>query len=99
MQNGEGVLGLRRAFQLAGAQTVVASLWKVPDAETEQLMTAFLGRWLKGEGKAEALRQAQLDCLRGELPLPNGRRADQPFYWAGFQLYGDPGPLRLGGSS
>jgi CHAT domain-containing protein len=58
VQVGEGVLGLRRAFQQAGAQTVLASLWKVPDTETEQLMTAFLRRWLGGADKSEALRQA-----------------------------------------
>src|SRR5207302_2175233 len=89
VQIGEGVLGLRRAFQLAGAQTVVASLWKVPDAETEQLMTAFLGRWLKGEAKAEALRQAQLDLIgRLRLSATPSRREAPPLYWAGFICHG-----------
>jgi CHAT domain-containing protein len=87
VQVGEGVLGLRRAFQLAGAQTVVASLWRVPDAETEQLMTAFLGRWLKGQGKADALRQAQLDMIR-RLRATMARREAPPLYWAGFICHG-----------
>src|SRR5262249_25943812 len=63
VQVGEGVLGLRRAFQQAGAKTVIASLWKVPDAETEHLMTRFLKLWLAGQAKAEALRAAQLEML------------------------------------
>jgi CHAT domain-containing protein len=89
VQIGEGVLGLRRAFQLAGAQTVLASLWKVPDAETEQLMTAFFQRWLKGAGKAEALRAAQLQLI---AQLRAGKDADRrpapPLYWAGFICHG-----------
>jgi CHAT domain-containing protein len=85
----EGVLGLRRAFQLAGARTVLASLWKVPDAETEQLMSAFLRRWLKGEGKAEALRNAQLDLIRRLRASPSAaRRTAPPLYWAGFVCQG-----------
>ena len=54
IQVGEGVVGLRRAFQLAGAQTVVASLWKVPDAETETLMTDFLGRVASPQERASS---------------------------------------------
>jgi CHAT domain-containing protein len=89
VQVGEGVLGLRRAFQLAGARTVVASLWKVPDTETEQMMTAFFGRWLKGQGKAEALRQAQLHLIRTLRASPNAaRREAPPLYWAGFICHG-----------
>jgi CHAT domain-containing protein len=89
VQVGEGVLGLRRAFQLAGAQTVVASLWKVPDAETEQLMTNFLARWLKGGGKAEALRQAQLDTIRAlRASASADRRSAPPLSWAGFICHG-----------
>jgi CHAT domain-containing protein/Tfp pilus assembly protein PilF len=88
---GEGVLGLRRAFQLAGARTVVASLWKVPDAETQQLMTDFLQRWLKGAGKAEALRQAQLELIRRLRASPAAaRRSAPPLYWAGFICHGAP---------
>jgi CHAT domain-containing protein/tetratricopeptide (TPR) repeat protein len=93
---GEGVLGLQRAFQLAGARSVLASLWKVPDEETHQLMREFYRRiWSKDPiSKAEALRQAQLWMLenwkpRGTLerPAPQGRPS--PYYWAAFVLSGD----------
>jgi CHAT domain-containing protein len=91
VQVGEGVLGLRRAFQQAGAQTVLASLWKVPDAETERLMTAFLRRWLEGQDKSEALRQAQLGLIRRlREGTDQSRRAAPPLYWAGFICHGQP---------
>ena len=60
---GEGVFGLRRAFVLAGAKTLVMSLWKVPDEQTRELMEDFYRRILRGEGRAEALRQAQLELI------------------------------------
>src|SRR5262249_55611314 len=52
---GEGVLGLRRAFTLAGADTIVMSLWKVPDYESVELMDGLYRRLLEGEERAEAL--------------------------------------------
>jgi CHAT domain-containing protein len=83
------VLGLRRAFQLTGAQTVVASLWKVPDVEAEQLMTAFLSRWLNGQGKADALRAAQLDTIQRLRASPSAaQREAPPLFWAGFICHG-----------
>ncbi len=63
--NGEGALGLQRAFQVAGAKTVVASLWKVDDQATAMLMDAFYENlWTAKLGKIESLRQAQLKMLR-----------------------------------
>jgi CHAT domain-containing protein len=56
---GEGVFGLRRAFALAGAQTLVMSLWKVPDEQTKELIVDFYKRLLSGKGRAEALTGAQ----------------------------------------
>ena len=65
---GEGLLGLQRAFQAAGARTVVASLWKVDDAATQALMVEFYRNLWQGKlGKLESLRQAQLAMLRGKL--------------------------------
>src|SRR4029077_15609722 len=93
---GEGVLGLQRAFQLAGARSVVASLWRVPDEETHQLMREFYRRvWSdKPATKAEALRQAQLWMLenwkpRGVLNRPAPQGPSPPYYWAAFVLSGD----------
>ena len=93
---GEGVLGLQRAFQLAGARSVVASLWRVPDEETHQLMREFYRRvWTeKPVSKAEALRQAQLWMLenwkgRGTLARPAPQGPPPPYYWAAFVLSGD----------
>jgi CHAT domain-containing protein len=57
---GEGLLGLQRAFQTAGAKTVVASLWQVPDKATQALMTRFYDNlWHKRMSKIESLREAQ----------------------------------------
>ncbi len=81
---GEGVFGLRRAFVLAGAKTLVMSLWKVPDEPTRELMEDFYGRLLAGQGRAEALREAQL-AMKAKYP--------DPFYWGAFICQGDPSPL------
>jgi len=83
------VLGLRRAFQLTGARTVLASLWKVPDAETETLMAHFLQKWLKGAGEAEALREAQMRLIQELRDNPDPRlRQAPPLFWAGFICHG-----------
>ncbi len=66
---GEGLLGLQRAFQSAGARSVVASLWNVNDAATRALMVAFYTNlWKRKLPKLEALRQAQLTMLRDYDP-------------------------------
>jgi len=81
---GEGVFGLRRAFVLAGAKTLVMSLWKVPDKHTQELMEEFYRRILNGEPRAEALRNAQLSMKA---------KYAHPFYWGAFICQGDPAPL------
>ena len=83
---GEGVFGLRRAFMLAGARTLVMSLWKVPDEQTRELMIEFYRRILAGEPRAAALRQAQLK-IKTSHP--------DPVNWAAFICQGDIGPLSL----
>lgn len=78
---GEGVMSLRRAFRIAGAETVLASHWKVDDEATSRLMTEFMRRWRAGEPRAKAWREAQLPLLRSE-------KFSNPYYWAAFTLTG-----------
>ncbi|MEW5989628.1 MAG: CHAT domain-containing tetratricopeptide repeat protein, partial [Chloroflexota bacterium] len=82
LSNGDEVAGLNRAFLYAGTPSVIASLWNVNDQATATLMESFYTHLQEGLGKAEALRQAQLDT-RVEYP--------HPYYWAAFALTGDGG--------
>ena len=91
---GEGILGLTRAFQYAGARSVLASLWAVADESTAKLMLRFYANLKSGLAKDEALRQAQLAFIRGPLAVGEGeQRVDRdlshPFFWAAFELVGD----------
>jgi CHAT domain-containing protein/Tfp pilus assembly protein PilF len=81
--NSDGVFGLRRGLQEAGAGAVMMSMWSVPDKETEELMTLFYKNWLSGMDKPEALRQAQL-AERDVVRKRYGR--DLPFYWGAFVM-------------
>jgi CHAT domain-containing protein len=81
---GEGLLGLTRAFQFAGASTVLASLWNVSDASTMVLMKRFYTYLHQGKTKDEALRATQRDLIRA-----NKQDLSHPYHWAGFSLYGD----------
>src|SRR5581483_11600018 len=79
---GEGLIGLTRAFQYAGAHSVLASLWSIPDSSTAEFMRHFYQYLTAGKSKDEALREAQVDFIH----LPQFHR---PFYWAAFSLNGD----------
>lgn len=68
VKTGEGVFGLRRALQEAGARDVLMSLWSVPDKETRQLMKRFYAKWLAGTEIHEALKEAQLE-MRDKVKL------------------------------
>ena len=77
----EGVENIVNAFVAAGARSVVSTLWELEDHATAQLMANFYQHLGHHERKAEALRQAQLEMLKTGAP---------PYYWAGFQLDGEP---------
>jgi CHAT domain-containing protein len=78
--SGEGLVGLAWAFLRAGAHNVIAGLWDVTDASTEQLMDRFYNELEKGNSPGAALRTAKLSLLRGS-------QFSNPFYWAPFHLY------------
>ncbi|MBS1542380.1 MAG: CHAT domain-containing protein, partial [Bacteroidetes bacterium] len=74
---GEGVRGLTTAFMMAGARSVIASLWKVADESTAQLMIAFYTELLSGKDKASALKDAKKKLL-------SDSKYSHPYYWAPF---------------
>ncbi|MFY9822751.1 MAG: CHAT domain-containing protein [Thermoanaerobaculia bacterium] len=92
---GEGLIGLTRAFQYAGARSVMASLWKISDRTTAELMVRFYKHLKDGLPKDEALRAAQMELIRGPIQVKNEKGevetidASAPYYWAAFQIYGD----------
>jgi CHAT domain-containing protein/predicted negative regulator of RcsB-dependent stress response len=79
---GEGLIGLTRGFMYAGASSVTASLWKVDDEATAELMKLFYeGMFKQGLTPAAALRQAQLE-------MRHSKRWHEPYYWAAFIIQG-----------
>lgn len=86
VRNHEGVYGLRRAFLLAGAETLVMSLWAVSDRATQEIMSRYYSGLKQGLGRGDALRQAQLAILHGV-------NRQHPYYWGAFIQQGDWRPL------
>lgn len=99
----EGMLGLVSAFQFAGAESVLASLWKVSDQGTASLMHQFYAGLKAGLAKDQALRAAQLAMLGGTTGSANSTQlraigglvqsnltsySHEPFFWAAFELFG-----------
>lgn len=82
VKNGEGVYGLQRAFKVAGAKSLIMSLWAVSDNATQKLMVEFYRQWTAGKSKRAALRAAQ-NTLRADT------RYKAPYYWGAFVLVGE----------
>jgi len=80
---GEGLMSMVRAFMYSGTPTVLASLWKVDDEATAELMTEFYKELLQNKRTpAAALRQAQITQMQK-------KSRQSPYFWAGFQLQGE----------
>lgn len=87
-RGGEGLIGLRRAFRMAGAKTVISSLWPISDRATAELMEMFYRNLLtRGLGRGEALRAAQLSMIQSNRAKYQGNAL--PTTWAAFVLDGD----------
>lgn len=78
-KNGEGVYGLQRAFEMAGARALIISLWEVSDEVTQQLMNTFFKYWLQLGDKRQAFQKAQLDIKKAH---------PEPFFWGAFIMLG-----------
>jgi CHAT domain-containing protein len=88
-QESESVVGLRQAFTMAGARSVVTSMWDVPLDATVQQISAFLNAWLSHEHpRYQAFHESQLNVLHAAR---NNKQGGHPFWWAGFIYFGDPG--------
>ncbi|HTR49539.1 MAG TPA: CHAT domain-containing tetratricopeptide repeat protein [Kofleriaceae bacterium] len=85
--NGDGVYGLRRALVVAGAESLVMSLWQVDDEATKQMMVGYYERLAKGEKRSSALRDIQLQLGKSE-------KFKHPYYWASFLPAGDNSPIK-----
>jgi CHAT domain-containing protein len=84
---GEGVFGLRRAFQIAGVRTVIMSLWSVDDQSTRTWMRAlYRERFQKGASTAEAMRNASVEVLQARRARGE---STHPFFWGAFAAAGD----------
>ena len=87
MKAGEGVLGLRRAFEVAGARTLILSLWPVEDQMTRGWMRQlYRARLALGLTTIDAVHQANLKTLRQRRAKG---QSTHPFYWGGFVAAGD----------
>jgi CHAT domain-containing protein len=80
---GEGVSGLRQAFHLAGARSVLASLWSISDNSTATLMDDFASKWSNDQSVADAFAEAQRSLI---AKLRKANKSAHPYHWAAFAI-------------
>lgn len=89
LYRGEGIVGLQRAFMIAGVNSVIANLWKIDDKASKPITVEFFKLWLSGKvSKIEALRQAQLHTINGLKKKEIYNRQPHPLLWAAVTLAG-----------
>ena len=88
LQDGEGIISLSRSFLLAGAASVIHTLWPAEDVKAQQIMVEFYQELKTGKSKGRALSMAKRNYLAHSPPSYT-----HPYYWAGYQVTGNPDPL------
>ncbi|MDH3711263.1 MAG: CHAT domain-containing protein [Cyclobacteriaceae bacterium] len=89
-QAGEGMISLAHAFNYAGSESLLTSLWKIDEQSSAKIVEIFYRNLIKGMEKDEALRAAKLAYLK-----QSQGRTVHPQYWAGLIIMGDVSPLEL----
>ena len=89
-QPGEGMISLAHAFNYAGSESILTSLWQIDEESSTKIIQSFYDNLAKGLDKDEALRQAKLTYLASAEG-----RTSAPQYWAGLVLIGDTSPIDL----
>ena len=85
---GEGIMNFSQAFQQAGSESVIMSMWNVDDKSTSDLFNTFYTSLANGKSKSSALREAKLRFIKSGDPL-----LSHPYFWASFTLFGDDDPI------
>jgi CHAT domain-containing protein len=88
LQSGEGIKSLSRSFLLGGAESVVHTLWPLEDKKGKEVIIGYYEELKKGKSKSIALSMAKRQYLQS-----NPNATTHPYYWATFQVNGDPAPL------